>query len=138
MPLAAALSDRIGRKPLLLIGAIMILFSAYPVFWLLLKKKFIYALFSQIIFAVVVSIFMGPVPTTLVELFPTRVRFTGVAVSYNISAAIFGGTAPMVAFWLIRVTGNNYAMAYYIGFFCIFTICALRYYKETYLINLSD
>jgi MHS family proline/betaine transporter-like MFS transporter len=122
----------------LIIGTLAILFFAYPVFWLLAKPGFTLPLISQIIFATVVAIYMGPVPTSLVELFPTRVRFTGVALSYNISAAVFGGTAPMVAFWLIKTTENNHAMAYYIIFFSAFTMFTLKYFTETYRKGLTE
>jgi MHS family proline/betaine transporter-like MFS transporter len=138
MPFSSMISDKIGRKPILIIGALSILFFAYPIFWLLAKPGFTLPLISQIIFATVVAIYMGPVPTSLVELFPTRVRFTGVALSYNLSAAIFGGTAPMVAFWLTKTTENNHAMAYYIIFFCAFTMITLKYFTETYRKGLTE
>ncbi|MDF2965425.1 MAG: transporter [Rickettsiaceae bacterium] len=138
MPFSSMISDRVGRKPILIIGTLAILFFAYPVFWLLAKPGFTLPLISQIIFATVVAIYMGPVPTSLVELFPTRVRFTGVALSYNISAAVFGGTAPMVAFWLIKTTENNHAMAYYIIFFSAFTMFTLKYFTETYRKGLTE
>ena len=57
---------------------------------------------------------MAPVPAVLAELFPTSVRFTGIALSYNLSAAIFGGTAPIVSTFLIRHTGMNEIVAVYI------------------------
>ncbi len=137
MPISAMISDKVGRKPILIIGTFAILLSTYPVFWLLAKPGFVLPLISQIIFAIVVAIYMGPVPTTLVELFPTKVRFTGVALSYNISAAIFGGTSPLVAFWLIKTLDNNHAMSYYIIFFSILTLYTLKYFTESYTKSLT-
>jgi MHS family proline/betaine transporter-like MFS transporter len=77
------------------------------------------------------------VPTILVELFPTRVRFTGIAISYNMSAAIFGGTAPMVGAALYKITGDELALAYYLTALAVFGLGALYfYYKETYKYDL--
>jgi MHS family proline/betaine transporter-like MFS transporter len=97
-----------------------------------------YAILSQIIFAAIVGIYMGPVPTILVELFPTRVRFTAVALSYNLSAAIFGGTIPMIGAFFYKATGSNFALAYYLTGLAIFCLCILFLYKETYKNNLSE
>ncbi|MFV9875801.1 MAG: hypothetical protein AB8U25_03380 [Rickettsiales endosymbiont of Dermacentor nuttalli] len=74
---------------------------------------------SQIVFGVILSFYIALVPALLVELFPTSVRFTGIALSYNLSAAIFGGTTPMVAAWLIRYTNMNDAIAFLL-FFCYY------------------
>ena len=81
---------------------------------------------------------MGPVPTLLVELFPTRIRFTAVAISYNLSAAIFGGTIPMIGATFYKATGANFALAYYLTGLAIFCLCVIFFYKETYKNNLSE
>ncbi|RNC79514.1 MAG: hypothetical protein ED557_15700 [Balneola sp.] len=57
---------------------------------------------------------MSTIPAFMTELFPARVRASATSVSYNIPYALFGGTAPMVAVWLISVTGNPVAIAWYI------------------------
>lgn len=96
------------------------------------------AILSQIIFSAIVGIYMGPIPTLLVELFPTRVKFTGIAISYNLSAAIFGGTAPVVGAALYKITGEQISLAYYLtvlAFICLYT---LYFYKEIYKNNLLD
>lgn len=72
----------------------------------------------------------------LVEIFPTSVRFTGVALSYNLAAAIFGGTAPMVAMLLTKMTGDNYAISYYLIALALVSSIILKFYKETYKKNL--
>lgn len=132
-PISAAISDKIGRRPVLITGVILLIIIAYPVFLALGSMNYIIALISQIIFAVILAIYMGPIPTVLVEMFPTRVRFTGVALSYNLSAAIFGGTAPMIGMMLTKITGNKYALSYYLialGVISLTTI--LTSYVETY------
>jgi MHS family proline/betaine transporter-like MFS transporter len=138
LPLSAKLSDKIGRRPVLISGAIAIAIVSYPMIAVLGQLDFISAVMSQIIFAGSVAYYMGPVPAVLVELFPTKVRFTGVALSYNLSAAIFGGTAPMVAMILQRVTGNQFAIGYYLVILAAFTLCILRKFQETSTQSLSE
>jgi MHS family proline/betaine transporter-like MFS transporter len=58
--------------------------------------------------------------------------------SYNLSAAIFGGTAPMVAMILQRVTGNQFAIGYYLVILAAFTLCILRKFQETSTQSLSE
>jgi len=136
LPISAYISDKIGRRPVLIWGIILLILSVYPIFIALGSMNFTLAIISQVIFAGIISIYMGPVPTILVEIFPTSVRFTGVALSYNLAAAIFGGTAPMVAMILTRVTGDNYAIAYYLIALALLSSIILKFYKETYKKNL--
>ena len=96
------------------------------------------AILSQIVFSAIVGVYMGPIPTLLVEMFPTRVRFTGVAISYNLSAAIFGGTAPMVGAVLHKYTGEQISLAYYLTALAFVCLCSLYFYKETYKNNLAE
>ena len=137
-PLSAYLSDRIGRKPVLVWSSVALVVSTYPIFLALHSMNFTIALLSQVIFACIVGAYMGPVPTLLVELFPTRIRFTGVAISYNLCAAIFGGTTPMIGAFLHEATGQQISLAYYLTGLAFFCLCTLYFYKETYRNNLSD
>ena len=87
---------------------------------------------SQFIFALLVGIYAGPVPALLVEMFPTNIRFTGMAIAYNLAAAVFGGTAPMICEWLIRETGNNSSLSWYVMVCNVFSLIALFYYKDRF------
>lgn len=129
-PLAAWLSDRVGRRWVLGVTALTYLLIAYPVFMLLQQPEFSSILLGQALFAVVVAAYIGPVPALLVEIFPTRVRYTGMSLSYNICAALFGGTAPMVCEWLIKSTGTNYAIAYYVMLCSVISLVSLYFYKD--------
>jgi MFS transporter, MHS family, proline/betaine transporter len=131
MPIGALMSDKYGRKPVLKYTALFIIFFLYPIFWLLQQSSLDMAIASQVIFSALVGFYMGPIPAVLVELFPTRVRFTGVSVSYNTSVAIFGGTAPLVGTWIVNHTRHDF-MALYVAFFVLITLMTLRYYRETY------
>ncbi|KJV81737.1 H+ symporter family protein [Rickettsia hoogstraalii str. RCCE3] len=135
-PISAYVSDKVGRRPVLIWGIILLILSVYPIFVALGSMNFTLAIISQVIFAGIIAIYMGPIPTVLVEIFPTSVRFTGVALSYNLAAAIFGGTAPMLAMILTKVTGDNYAIAYYLIALALLSSIILKFYKETYKKNL--
>jgi MHS family proline/betaine transporter-like MFS transporter len=136
-PIAAYVSDKIGRKPVLMTAVIALILMIYPIFLTLQSMNFVLAILSQIVFSAIIGIYMGPIPTLLVELFPTRVRFTGVALSYNLSAAIFGGTAPVVGAALYQFTGDELALSYYLTALAIVGLIVISFYKETYKNNLS-
>lgn len=136
-PISAYVSDKIGRKPVIITGSIALILTIYPIFLALQSMNYTLAILSQIAFSAIIGVYMGPVPTLLVELFPTRVRFTGVALSYNLSAAIFGGTAPMIGAALYKFTGDKLALSYYLTALAIFCLIVISFYKETYKNNLA-
>ncbi len=114
IPIAGALSDKVGRRPLHIFGAAGVVILAYPLFLLVGHATVAAAITAQLIFTVLIAIFMGPVPATMVELFPPSTRYMGTALGYNISLCIFGGTAPLAATWLLATTGTIKAPAYYL------------------------
>jgi MFS transporter, MHS family, proline/betaine transporter len=132
IPLSGYLSDKYGRKLVLSISALIIAVCSYPVFLLLLEGGFVKPLIGQIIFGIALGLYMGPVPATLVELFPTNIRFTGLALSYNFSAALLGGTAPFVYLKLMMLTGSIISPVFYIIGFVGITAIALMYYRDNY------
>ncbi len=132
MPLTGWLSDKYGRKNVLFITAIIIAISAYPTFLIMLKGGTFYPLLAQVMFGIALGAYLGPIPAALVELFPTNIRFTGLALSYNISAALFGGTVPFIYLNLIAYTGSPTSPAFYIIAFVGVTIFALLNYKDMY------
>lgn len=139
LPISAFISDTIGRKPVMIIGCLLFIALSYPIFWTMNNADSdIVVLLSACTLAAISGFFMGPVPTVLVENFPTKVRFTGVALSYNMSAAVFGGTAPMVCIMLIKYFGDKLIIAYYISFFALITLFVLKYYNETNKISLNE
>ncbi|WP_367196439.1 MFS transporter [Amorphus sp. 3PC139-8] len=113
IPFFAALSDKIGRKPVMLAGAAGMILLSYPLFLLLASKSFALILLGQLGFALVMGCFTGPLPTTMTEQFPRKVRVTAYSVAFNIPLALFGGTAPMVVTYLISETGDHMAPAFY-------------------------
>jgi MHS family proline/betaine transporter-like MFS transporter len=113
-PLGGALSDRLGRKPVILAGSVGYLVLTYPMFLWMSQGTFAAALGGQLVSAVLSALYGGASLAAFVELFPTRTRYSGLALSYNATAAICGGTTPLVATWLIDVTGSNLSPTFYL------------------------
>lgn len=133
IPVAAWLSDRIGRRKVMMAAAGIIFVIAYPLFSIFdHNPDFVTIGLIQFGFALVVGAYMGPMPAMLVELFPTSVRFSGMAIAYNLAAALFGGTAPMVCERIIAVTGQNSSIAFYVMLCNLASLAALYFYKERF------
>lgn len=128
---AAHLSDRIGRRKVMMGAAVAMLLVTFPLFSFFTPGAPVAVIaLAQAAFTLILGCYLGPVATLLVELFPTRVRYTGMAVAYNFSAAIFGGTAPLVCEWLIKTTGSHVSIAFYVMLCNVVSILALWFYKE--------
>jgi MHS family proline/betaine transporter-like MFS transporter len=113
MPTAGWLSDRVGRRPILLAATIGMLAFAWPLFWMVHHASPVWSFFGQLGFTILIGM-MAVVPVLLVELAPAAVRCTVVALGYNLSLGLLGGTAPMAAAWLIGRTGNDLSPAFYL------------------------
>ena len=109
-----ALSDRIGRKPLLLVSAVGYILLAVPCFALITSANVALQILGLAILGLLLVILMGSVSSTLPALFPTRVRYSGFAIGYNVSTAIFGGTAAGINEWLVVQTGSNLIPGWYL------------------------
>lgn len=115
IPFAGILSDKFGRKRIILLASFSMLIVVYPLFKVIDQGVMITALAAQLVFAVIIGFIQGPVPALMVEMFPTRTRFTGIGIGYNVTLAVFGGTSPMVSTWLIKMTGDLAAPAIYLA-----------------------
>ncbi len=132
IPFTGALSDRIGRKPMLLFCCVAFVLLAYPGFLLMVSGLPGWGVaLVQIGFDLVISTFSGPGPAALVELFPTRSRTTLMSTGYALSVAIFGGFAPFIATWLIQQTGTPIAPTYYLIAAGVVSAVTIVAFKET-------
>ncbi len=132
IPPLGALSDRIGRKPLLISGAIGFAVFAYPPLFLLLNTGSLpAAITAHAALAAIESVFVSASLAAGAELFATKVRSSGYSVGYNLSVAVFGGTAPYVATWLVARTGNELAPAYYVIAAAVVTLLTVMTMRET-------
>ncbi|MGQ3888855.1 MFS transporter [Legionella sp. CNM-1927-20] len=132
IPWIGLLSDIIGRKPVLLIGAIGFSIFSYPLFLLIQHTTFISVLLAQVIFAILVSFAYAAIPATLVELVGTNIRYTAMSFPYNLSNAVFGGTAPLIATYLIEKTNNPLAPSFYLIFAAIIMFFVVLLLQESH------
>ena len=123
VPLFAFVSDRIGRKPFLIGAAVCFLLFTYPLLSMLAVPALSFGVFAfvAVIGALFVSLNNAVLGTLFAELFPTRVRASGIGIPYAVCAAIFGGTAPMAATYLHQLGGPWY-IALYVMLVCVITL----------------
>jgi MFS family permease len=111
---SGALSDRIGRKPMMLAPGIVLLASIFPAFWVITHYRTTATLLgATAVMASLHALCISPVITWLTESLPAAIRSGGVALVYALSIATFGGSTQYVVTWLIKVTGNPLAPAWY-------------------------
>ena len=135
-PLFGALSDRIGRIRIMLTTSVLMILLIYPMFALLRAYPTIGALLAlQAVSGIFKAAYSGPMPALMSEIFPTRVRSTGLSLGYSLGVTLFGGFAPFIVTWLIHTTGDTLAPSYYVLTAAVvsgiaLTIIALRRRQE--------
>jgi MHS family proline/betaine transporter-like MFS transporter len=124
-------SDRFGRKKVLLSASTLFIVFTVPAFLLLDSAGFWVVVLLQVVLGAMLSLNDGTLPSFLAEMFPTRVRYSGFAVSFNLANAVFGGTAPFVATLLISQTGSAIAPAWYLVAAAVVSAVAVLVSRET-------
>jgi MFS transporter, MHS family, proline/betaine transporter len=125
-PISGHLSDRVGRTPIMIASGLLFLITAYPAFLLLTALPYLaVVVFVVCWLSLLKTAYSGVLPSLMAELFPTRTRGTGVALSYNISVPIFGGFAPFFAVLLIKLTGDQHAPSFYLILTALISLGAL-------------
>ncbi|MFV9635137.1 MFS transporter [Mycobacterium neumannii] len=130
LPLAA-LSDRIGRRPMLIAGSVAFAVLGYPLFLLLNSGSLVAAIAAHCGLAVIESIYVSTAVSAGVELFATTVRYSGFSIGYNICVAGFGGTTPYVVTWLTAETGNDLAPAWYLVVAAVVSLATIITLRES-------
>ena len=131
-PIAGALSDRFGRRKLIGISYLLIAASIYPAFILINAAPTLPTLLAVVVVLGALNAGGGaPGIITIAELFPAEVRATGMSVVYALGVALFGGFGQFIVTWLIAMSGNPFAPAFYVIACCVATLTALRFTPET-------
>ena len=126
------LSDRIGRRPVMMAATLLGIVGSWPLFWLMHSADPAIVVLGQLGFVLAVGTFCGCQPTVMVEAVPARVRCTAIALGYNVTLGLFGGLSPLVATWLVERTGNDYSPGFMIMAAAAVSFLALLTFRESY------
>ncbi|QFU90842.1 MFS transporter [Amycolatopsis sp. YIM 10] len=130
LPFSGALSDRFGRKPMWWVSIVGLFVLAIPMFKLM-GTGFTAAILAFAILGLLYVPQLSTISAMFPAMFPTHIRYAGFAIAYNVSTAVFGGTAPVINEWLIGETGDNIVPAYYMMAACAIGAVALIFTPET-------
>ncbi|MFJ9961334.1 glycine betaine/L-proline transporter ProP [Streptomyces avermitilis] len=112
-PFAGALTDRIGRRPVIAAGCVGFLFLSVPAILLIRQGSLLAVALGMGALGLLLVCFTSAMPAALPALFPTKVRYGSLSIGFNVSVSLFGGTTPLVVTALIGATGNMMMPAYY-------------------------
>jgi len=117
LPISGALSDRIGRRPLLVGCTLLMIATAYPaMLWLVDEPTFWKLLVVELWFSFLYGSYNGAMVVFLTEIMPVEVRTTGFSFAYSLAAALFGGFTPAISTYLIQTTGNRAVPGLWLSF----------------------
>lgn len=132
IPLFGSLSDRIGRKNILLVAVLSYLIVVYPLFYWVSKAPSLFSIVTlEIITCFFLSAYFAVFPAMIAEVFPKTIRTTSLAISYNLAVMLFGGFAQFIVTKLITITENPLAITYYLIFAMLLTLVAGIFYQES-------
>ncbi|MDB6137487.1 MAG: transporter [Verrucomicrobiaceae bacterium] len=133
IPFFGALSDRVGRRPVYLGGALFSLVFAMPFFWMLATRNGVLVVLAVVLGLIGHSAMYGPQAAFFSELFGTRVRYTGASLGYQLASPLAGGMAPIIATWLLREShGDPWPVAVYLMGMAVVTLVCVWLARETH------
>ncbi|WP_337063962.1 MFS transporter [Raoultella ornithinolytica] len=129
---AGILSDKWGRRNVMVVAAVLLLILALPLLKILQAESSTLLVKALVVLVAggLVGMLAGPGPAMLSEMFPTKVRYTGLGLAYSLSNAIFSGCAGLIITGLIKQTGNLDIPAYYVMATAVVSIFALMTLKK--------
>ncbi|HAY42404.1 MAG TPA: MFS transporter [Micrococcaceae bacterium] len=130
IPFAGSLSDKVGRKPMWYTSVIGLFVFALPMFWLM-GQSFLWAIVGFAVLGLLYIPQLATITATFPAMFPSHVRFAGFAITYNVSTALFGGTAAIVNEAAIDASGFLLFPAVYMMIACVIGFIAIRFMPET-------
>lgn len=138
VPVFASLSDRVGRRSLCLGAAALAGLWAFPLFWLFDTGNPVLIAVSFSVGMIFFAMLYGPMGAFLPELYGTRLRYSGAAVSYNLGGVFGGALAPLIAAQLLASTGGSWSISLYVLAMAAVTFACVFFLSETHLTDLSE
>lgn len=131
IPVSGLLADRLGRNRMIISGCLLLIVMAFPCFMLLRTGNVAFLLAALLILTLAQLFFEGAMPATMTSLFRARVRYSALALSYNVAVSLFGGTAPLINTWLISATGNPMIPAWYLIAGAVVGLISILFVKDS-------
>jgi metabolite-proton symporter len=131
LPLFGALSDRVGRRPVIVGGIVAEALVAFPMFWLMDTKVFGLVVAGYLLMMTAFAANYGPIATFLAEQFGSRVRYSGLSIAYMLSGLLGSAITPAVTTWLLESTGSGTSVAWFMMISACVSVTALLLLTET-------
>lgn len=139
IPLSGILSDRIGRRPVYMAGAVFLILFAFPFFWLIESRETLQIWLAIVLALVGHALMYGPQAAFFSELFGTRVRYSGASVGYQLASPLAGGIAPMIATALLNwSSGKSWPVSVYLILTAVVTLISIVLATETAHADISQ
>ncbi|MEL2243690.1 MFS transporter [Leclercia adecarboxylata] len=131
IPFMGYLSDKFGRRPLMLAGCIGFILVSWPAMALMAQGDIFAAILAMLLLGICIALFDGASSAAMAELFPTRIRFGSIAIAYNVAVAFFGGITPWFSTYLLVESGNQHSPALFIMAAALISFLTVLRAKET-------
>ncbi|GHM58741.1 MAG: proline/betaine transporter [Candidatus Mesenet longicola] len=127
----AILSDKVGKKVIMVLSCVTLAITSFPAFFMLHYNSYLAVIFAYLMFAVPSAASFGVYNAVVCELFPTKVRYTGLSLAHNISAGVFGGFSPLICTWLVMVTEIKISPGFYIIFSAMISLVSVLQIRKS-------
>jgi MFS family permease len=128
----SALSDRVGRRPVFMSGAVLLGLWSFPLFWLVNTGSIPLIIVSLCIAQFFLGMMYGPQAALFSEMFSARVRYSGASIGYQGASVFAGGLAPIIMVWLLETTGTSLSISFYMFLMAAITFFSVYLITETY------
>ena len=137
IPLVGRLSDRVGRRPVYFVGALAAGTWGFFAFPMMNSANYLVIMGAVIIGLVIHAFMYAPQPAIMAEMFPTRMRYSGVSLGYQVTSIVAGSLAPIIAVKLLEVYDSSVPIALYLAGAAVITLIAVYFTRETKGIDLA-